>query len=104
MDQSPEDLGLRPDLSRLSIEVRDLIQHGNRDGHPGGGSEAIVEVCAAMFRTHFAVDEIWMTLTDPTNAVSAAFFSKDGQQGEAYMERIISQAHDLTKRKELPMT
>ena len=53
-----------------------------------------------MFQADFGVDEIWMTLTDPTNALSESFFSRDGQQGEAYLERIISQAHDLTKRKE----
>jgi hypothetical protein len=103
MGQSPEALGLRPNLSDLPSEVRDLIRHGSRDRH-AGCSDALVEVCAAMFRADFGVDEIWMVLTDPTNAVSAAFFSRDGQQGEAYLERIISQAHDLTKRKEPTMT
>ena len=103
MGLPPEDLGLRPDLSRLPNETRDLIRDGSRNGHPGC-SDALVEVCAAMFRAGYGVDEIWMVLTDPTNAISAAFFSKDGEQGEAYLERIISQAHDLTKREEPTMS
>jgi hypothetical protein len=103
MGQSLEDLGLRPNLSDLPSEVRDLIRHGGHDRHVGC-SDVLVEVCAAMFQTDFGIDEIWMVLTDPTNAVSAAFFSRDGELGEAYLERIISQAHDLTKRKEAPMT
>ena len=101
MNQPLEALGLRPDLSRLPSEIRNLIRHGYRDGHVDC-SEAIVEVCAAMFRTHFAVDEICMTLTDPTNAISNSFFSRDGELGEAYLERIISQAHDLTKGRSRP--
>lgn len=103
MDWSLEDLGLRPDLSPLPSAVRDLIRQGSRNGH-GDCSEAAVAVCAAMFQASFGVDEIWMVLTDPTNAVSAGFFSRGGEQGEAYLERIISQAHDLTLRKEAPMT
>ena len=35
IDLSLEVLGFAPDLSRLSIEVRDLIRHGCHDGHSG---------------------------------------------------------------------
>lgn len=45
-----------------------------------------------MFQASFGVDEIWMALTDPTNAVSNSFFSRDGELGEAYLEQIISKA------------
>jgi hypothetical protein len=103
MGLPPEDLGLRPDLSRLPNEIRNLIRHGSYVRH-AGCADTLVEVSAAMFQASFGVDEIWMILTDPTNAVSAAFFSRGGEQGEAYMERIISQAHNLTKRKEPSMT
>ena len=103
MGLSLEDLGLAADLSDLPSEARDLIRHGTHDGRTDC-SDALVEVCAAMFQADFGVDEMWVVLTDPINGISAAFFSKDGEQGEANLERLISQAHDLTKRKEAPMT
>jgi hypothetical protein len=103
MDQSLEDLGLAPDLSRLPSEVRDLIRDGNRGQYPEH-SEAAAAVCAAMFRVDFGAAELWMVMTDPTNVISNSFFSRGGEQGEAYLERIISQAHDLTVRKEPTMT
>jgi hypothetical protein len=104
MDQSPEDLGLAPDLSRLPSEVRDLIRYGHRGQYPTH-SEDTMAVREVMFRVGYAVDEIWMILTDPANGISDSFYSKDGEeQGEAYLERIISQAYDLTKRKEPSMT
>lgn len=100
MDLSPENLGLAPDISLLPIEVQDLIRHGNRGQYPTH-SEAAAAVCAAMFRVNFGVAELWMVMTDPINGISAAFFEKDGEQAEAYLELTISQAHDLTARKEL---
>jgi hypothetical protein len=98
MDQSPEDLGLRPDLSRLSIEVRDLIQHGNRDGHPGGGSDAAVAVSMEMFRAGYGAAEIWMIMTEPTYDISKLFFSIDATQAEGWLERIIREADAVVAR------
>lgn len=60
MDQSPEELGLWPDLARLSSDMRDVIHDGSRNGHPGGGSEAAVAVCMEMFRSGYGAAEIWM--------------------------------------------
>jgi hypothetical protein len=91
MNQSLENLGLSPDLSRLSTEVRDLIQYGSRNGYPGG-SEAAVAVCAAMFRVGYRVAEIWMIMTEPTNDISKLFFSIDATQAEDWLERIIREA------------
>jgi hypothetical protein len=83
--------------------MRGLIHTGSHDGH-SGCAEALVEACAAMFQADFGVDEIWMILTDPVNGIFDSFFSKDGEQGEAYLEWIISRAYDLTERKERSMT
>ncbi|HVF00910.1 MAG TPA: hypothetical protein VNA27_06160 [Rubrobacteraceae bacterium] len=91
MDLSPEDLGLAPDLSLLPADVRDLIRRGH-PGHYPSYSEAAVEVCAEMFQAGFGVNEIWMIMTDPTNGISRAFYSQDGEQAEAWLDRVISKA------------
>ena len=93
MNQSLEDLGLAPDLSDLPSEVRALIRHGHRGQYPTH-SEAAAAVCAAMFRVDFGVAEIWMVMSDPTNGISRAFYSQDGEQGEAWLERITYEAHE----------
>lgn len=99
MGRSLENLGLAPDLSRLPGAVRDLIYHGNRREHLSR-SEAALEVCAAMFRASYGLDELWMVLTDPTNAISESFFSKDATQAEAWLERIVPAAYDAVNRSE----
>jgi hypothetical protein len=99
MDRSPEDLGLAPELSRLSRRVHTLILHGSRDGHPDR-SEAAVEVCAAMFKAGYGVDEVWMVMTYPANGISKEFFLQNGEQAEAYLERIVSEAYELVDRRE----
>ena len=99
MGLSPEDLGLAPDLSRLPREVRNLIRDGNRNGHDGC-SDAVVEVCAAMFRADFNVGEIWIVLIDPNNGISKAFFSKVGEQAEANIERVICETYEAVARSE----
>jgi hypothetical protein len=91
MDLSPEELGLRPDLSRLCSAARGLIHDGNRNGHLDD-SEAAVAVCAAMFRVGYGVAEIWMIMTEPTNYISKLFFSMDATQAEDWLERIIREA------------
>ena len=99
MNRSPEELGLAPDLSRLPIEVRDLIRHGGRDGH-AGCSNAIVEVCATMFRAGYSLAEVWMVMTDPTHGIAEAFFSADGEQAESWLERIIWEADEAVAQSE----
>ncbi len=90
-DDAPERLGLSPDISRLPREVRDAIRLG---GGRGGGSrdEARVAVCAAMFRAGYGAAEIWTTMTDPLNGVSADFFAQRGDLAEIALEQIISEA------------
>ena len=90
MDLTPEDLGLAPDLSDLPGELVDLIRHGNRGQYPTH-SEAAVAVCAAMFRVDSGVAEIWMVMSDPTNGITRAFYSQDGEQAEAWLDRLISE-------------
>ena len=82
MDQSPEELGLRPDLSRLSVEVRNLIRHGNRGQYPTH-SEAAAAACVELLRAAYGASEVWTVLTDPINSISEVFFTKGGEQGEA---------------------
>ena len=93
------DLGIVPNLSRLSGEMRDLIQHGNRDRH-ACCSEAAVAVCRHMLRAGYGIDELWMVLTDPRNAISDSFFSKDATLAEAWLEQIVSEAHEALNRSE----
>ncbi len=99
MEQSPEELGLRPDLSLLPIEVRDLILYGNRCQYPDH-SEAAAAVCATMFQAKYAADEIWMVMTDPTNDISKEFFSKDATQAEDWLERIVCEAYEAVDRSQ----
>jgi hypothetical protein len=91
MDPSLEDLGLRPNLSRLSGEMRDVIRDGSRNGHPGG-SEAAVAVCVEMFRVGYGVAEIWMIMSEPTHDISKPFFSMNATQAEDWLERVIREA------------
>lgn len=99
MGRSLENLGLAPNLLRLPGEVRDLIHYGNRNGHLDG-SDAAVVVCVEMFRASHGVDEIWMIMTDPNNAISEAFFEEDGEQAEAYLDRIVSEVCEAANRSE----
>jgi hypothetical protein len=99
VEQSPEDLGLCPDISRLPSEVRCLIRNGNRDGCPSYSKAAGV-VCTEMFKPGFGVDEVWMVLTDPANGISEVFFEEDGEQAEAWLERIICEACEAVNRSE----
>jgi hypothetical protein len=100
MDQSSEDLDLVPDLSRLSIEVRDLIRNGaSRNGHVGW-EETAMAVCIELLQAGYGAAEIWMIMTEPANAIAEEFFSKDGEQAEAYLERIVSEAYKLVDRSE----
>lgn len=78
-DRSPEDLGLAPDLSRLSSEASDLIQHGNRGQYPSS-SEAIAAVCAAMFQVGYGFGEVWTVITDPTYGISNGFSRRTGSK------------------------
>jgi hypothetical protein len=100
MDPSLEDLGLRPNLSRLSGEIRDVIRDGSRNGHPGGGSEAAVTVCVEMLRAGYGVDQFWMVMTDPINGIARAFYSQNGEQAEAWLERIVREGYEIVARSE----
>ncbi|HVF00290.1 MAG TPA: hypothetical protein VNA27_02990 [Rubrobacteraceae bacterium] len=97
MDRSPEDLGLAPDLSLLPAEVRDLILHGNRGQYPTH-SEAAAAVCVELLRAAYGASEVWTVLSDPTNGISKVFFTKGGEQGEAWLERITYEAHEAVAR------
>ncbi len=99
MDQSPEHLGLAPDLSRLQSEVRELIRHGHRGQYPCH-SEAAAAVCVELLRAGFGVDEVWMVMTDPRNGISRAFYSQDGEQAEAWLDRVVSEAYEALNRSE----
>ena len=92
-----EELGLDPDLSRLSADVRDLIRHGNRDEYPSR-SEADWAVCLAMLEAGYGLDEIWMVMTNPDNGISAKYFEK-GTWGEDYLELTVSNAHEYWKSR-----
>ncbi len=92
-----EDLGLAPDLSRLPQDIRELIEHGNREKYPSR-SEADWAVCVAMDRAGHGLDEIWMVMTSPENGISEKFFEK-GSQGEAYLELTINKALHFVKAK-----
>ncbi len=93
-----EELGLRPDLSRLPKGVQDLVFRGNGGQYPSR-SEADWAVCTAMFRAGYGVDEVWTVMTDPDHGISEKFFEK-GRGGEAYLEHTISKAfeHSLIPR------
>lgn len=94
MSPSLEELGLSPDLSRLASWVQDLI----RDGACGGlssHSEVSVAVCAEMFHAGYGLDEVWIVMTDPAHAISEVFFEKDGEEAEAYLEKIIFMGHEV---------
>jgi len=91
VDLAPEKLGLSPDLSRLSQEVQDVIRLGG-DRRYRFRDEARVAVCAAMFQAGYGAAEIWTTMTDPLNDVSADFFAQRGDLAEIALEQIISEA------------
>ena len=96
MVRPSEDLGLCPDLLRLPSWVQDLIRHGNHT-ECSSHSEASVAVCAEMFWVGYALDEVWMVLTNPAHGISKEFFARDGEEAEAYLEKIISMAHQAAK-------
>ncbi len=79
-----ENLGLAPELSRLPANIQKVIEHGNCGEYPSR-SEADWAVCVEMFRAGYGVDEIWMTMTEPSHGISEKFFEK-GNEGEAYLE------------------
>jgi hypothetical protein len=93
-----EELGLAPDLSRLSTKMRALIKHGNRGEYPSR-SEADEAVCVAMFVAGYGLDEVWIIMTSPANGISEKFFEK-GRHGEAYLELTIQEAHEYVKTKD----
>jgi hypothetical protein len=99
MDRSPEDLGLAPELSLLPAEVRDLIRRDNRGEHPSH-SEAAAAVCVELLRAAYGASEVWKVMTDPANGISKEFFLQNGEQAEAYLERIVSEAYELVDRRE----
>lgn len=86
-----EELGLTPDLSRLSEPVRQLIRHGNRGVYPSR-SEADWRVCVAMFEAGYGTDEVWMVMTNPENGISEKFY-ENSLNGERYLDHTISKAH-----------
>ncbi len=91
-DWTPDVLGLAPDLSRLPQETLDLIRHGgdHDEQRPRGGT--LASACVAMFRTGYHIDEVWMTVTDPANGVSAEFYAEDGTAAEILLELTIARA------------
>ncbi len=95
-DWTPDVLGLAPDLSRLPQETLDLIRHGgdHDEQRPRGGT--LASACVAMFRTGYHIDEVWMTVTDPANGVSAEFYAEDGAAAEILLELTIARAIEET--------
>ena len=99
MGRALENLGLCPDLSHLPSSVLDLVRNGNRGEYPHRSEDSVV-VCAAMFRAGYGVDEVWMVMTDPANAISQKFFEEDGEQAEAHLEILISEAYEVITVRE----
>lgn len=93
-----EELGLKPDLSRLPRKFRDLISRGNRGEYPSR-SEADMAVCVAMFARGYGLSEVWMAMTDPSNLISEKYFEK-GPHGEAYLGLTASKARELVRASE----
>ena len=91
----PKGLGPTPNLLRLSQRMQNLIRYGNR-GEYESRSEADMAVCVAMFGAGYSVDEVWATMTDPTNGISEKFAQK-GRRGEQYLELTISKAQSVVK-------
>jgi len=91
----PKNVGPTPDLLRLSERMQDLIRLGNR-GEYESRSEADMAACVAMFAAGYGVNEVWATMTDPTNGISEKFAQK-GRHGEQYLELTISKAQSLVK-------
>jgi len=75
--------------------MQNLIRYGNR-GEYESRSEADMAVCVAMFGAGYSVDEVWATMTDPTNGISEKFAQK-GRRGEQYLELTISKAQSVVK-------
>ena len=99
MGRVSKDLGLSPELSRSPSNVLDLIQNGNRGEHPDR-LEDYMAVCTAMLRAGYNVAEVWMIMTDPANGISEEFFEGGGERAEAYLEMLISEAHETTTVRE----
>ncbi len=95
MCRSLEDLGLSPELSRLSSNMLDLIRNGNRGEYPNR-PEASEAVCAAMFQAGYVVAEVWIVMTDPANGISEGFFEEGGERAEVHLELLISEAYEAT--------
>ncbi len=95
-DWTPDVLGLAPDLSRLPQETLDLIRHGgdHDEQRPRGGT--LASACVAMFRAGYHVNEVWMTVTDPANGISAEFYAEDGAAAEILLELTIARAIEET--------
>lgn len=85
-----EELGLAPNLSRLSKEDRDLIRRGN-GFRRRSRREAWVSACAAMAQAGFGTDEIWIVMTDARNGISQQFY-EGGESAEDHLESIIGAA------------
>ena len=94
---SQEELGLSPDLSRLSRGTLELLQHGLRGKHWSRDEERM-EVCAELLRAGYSADEIWTVMTHPNNGISREFFEEDGEEAETRLERTISEAYARTER------
>jgi hypothetical protein len=90
----PEDLGLEPDLSRLSRRMRDLAWYGNRSDYESR-SEADMAVCVAMFGAGYTEAEVWAIMTDPANGISEKFLEA-GRHGERYLALTIGKARMRT--------
>jgi hypothetical protein len=90
----PEDLGLEPDLSRLSRRMQDLIRHGNRGGYESR-SDADFAGCLAMFGAGYAEADVWAVMTNPVNGISEKYFEKESD-GERYLALTIGKARVRT--------
>jgi hypothetical protein len=91
----PKNLGLTPDLLRLSERMQNLIRYGNR-GEYESRSEADMAACVAMFGAGHGVDEVWAVMIDPSNGISEKFVEK-GRHGERYLGLTISKAQAVAK-------
>lgn len=79
-----------PDLSRLSPRMQELIRYGNR-GQYKSRSEADMAACMALFGAGYSEAEVWVVMTDPTNAISGKFLEK-GRHGQQYLSLTIGKA------------
>ena len=92
MDYSVEELGLCPDLSRLTSETLALIRGGGCNGGLGD-SEVLKAVCVEMFKAGFDRAEVWLIVTDPAHGISEILLEKSAEW-EDRLEELISQAHE----------